>query len=78
MAATAGSFASTAALVGVSTHSSRRSRAKGRMMRPYWDCLKSPRSKSATAQISLAVEEKFGGMEAGGCWEKSPKVWKRG
>ena len=26
-------------------------------MRPYWDCLKSPRSRSATDQIRLAREE---------------------
>jgi hypothetical protein len=34
------------------------------MILPYWDCLKSQRSRSATAQISLAVEEKLGGMVA--------------
>jgi len=43
-------------------HSKRRSRAKGRVTQPNWDCSKSPRSRSATAQISLAVEEKLDGI----------------
>src|SRR5699024_6995808 len=49
--------ASTASFVGASTHSKRRSRVKGKIMRPYWLCLKLPRSKSATDQIKLAIWE---------------------
>ena len=36
-----------------------RNRVNGRIIRPYWDCLKSPRSKSATDQINAAVDEKL-------------------
>src|SRR5690606_23908509 len=49
----------TASLAGASTHSMRRSSVKGKTMRPYWDCLKSPRSKSATDQIKEANCEYF-------------------
>ena len=45
---------STAGLLLSNTHSKRRSRAKGRMTRPYWLCLKSPRSRSASAHRSAA------------------------
>ena len=33
------------------THSRRRRSVKGRIMRPYWLCLKSPRRRSASDQI---------------------------
>ncbi|KJU81530.1 hypothetical protein MBAV_006277 [Candidatus Magnetobacterium bavaricum] len=49
----------TSSLVGASTHSIRRSRVNGRMMRPYWDCLKSPRSRSAMDHRKAAVWEWF-------------------
>ena len=38
-------------LLGSNTHSKRRNRVNGRMMRPYWDYLKSPRSRSASDQM---------------------------
>src|SRR5690606_6555749 len=46
-------------LVGSRTHSRRRSKVNGRMIRPYCDCLKSPRSRSATDQRKAAVWEWF-------------------
>lgn len=42
--------ASTLSLVASSTHSKRRNRVKGKIIRPYWLCLKSPRSRSAIDQ----------------------------
>ena len=43
---------STSALVGSSTQSRRRSTVKGRITRPYSDCLYTPRSRSATDQMN--------------------------
>ena len=37
----------------------RRRSVNGRMTRPYWDCLKSPRRRSATDQMKAAVWEWF-------------------
>src|SRR5450830_704553 len=39
-----------------STHAKWRSKQNGRIMRPYWLCLKSPRRRSAIAQESLAIQ----------------------
>ena len=51
--------ASTRSFVGARTHSNRLKSVNGRMIRPYWDCLKSPRSRSATDQMKAAVWEWF-------------------
>ncbi len=45
----------TSSLVGASTYSIRRTKVNGRMMRPYCDCLKSLRSRSALDQRKAAV-----------------------
>ena len=52
--ATSSDLASTASLLSSSTHSNRRNNANGKIMRPYWLCLKSPRNRSAIAQESEA------------------------
>ena len=49
----------TASFIGSSTYAIRRSRVKGRMTRPYWDCLRSPRSRSAMDQMKDAISEWF-------------------
>ena len=75
----ASNWASTAARVGSSTHSRRRSTAKGRMMRPNSDCLKSPRSVSAIFQMSVArfcwFMASLWVQSAGDCAGKSVLGW---
>jgi hypothetical protein len=60
---------STLGLVSSSTHSKRLNKVKGKIMRPYWLCLKSPRRRSATDHKKAAVEEKL--SDIGVCPENS-------